>query len=129
VLLITNRFRPMFTSKPLSTPAVGGDAATQQGMDSKSILFEAADEGDDALHTDDGSVERGAGNNDILVMSKGDNALPMDDDNGALRVDNNSPDHWRDKGTDNNLSASDVVAVISGSGAIGRRRQHPQCKR
>jgi hypothetical protein len=82
------------------------------------------------LHADDGGNECGAGNNDILAMGEGDEALLADDDSGALRADGGS-DVSSDGcggddattpvigaiGADSRLSAGDVLAAISG-GAI-----------
>jgi hypothetical protein len=108
VLLVTDRFRPKFTDKPLSTPTVDSDAATREGVDDNNILFKATGEGDDALHMDDASVEHGVGNSNILVVSEGDDALPTDDDNGALRADG---------GSDVSSSVNATVPIISTIGA------------
>jgi hypothetical protein len=62
----------------------GGDAMAQEGMDDNNILFKAVREGDDTLHVDNTSGECGMGNCDILAMGEGDDALPTNDDNGAL---------------------------------------------
>jgi hypothetical protein len=65
-----------------------------------------------------------AGNNGILAMGKGDNALPTDDDNNSLCTDNGSNvlSHDGDATTliigtinaNSSFSAGDVLAVISG---------------
>jgi hypothetical protein len=62
VLLVAARFGPQFTGKPLSMPALGRDVAAREGMDDNSVLFEAAGEGDEVLHTDNSSGERDTGN-------------------------------------------------------------------
>jgi hypothetical protein len=73
------------------------------------------------LHADDGGNECGAGNNDILAVGEGDEALLADDDSGALRADGGSDDATTPVigaiGADSRLSAGDVLAAISG-GAI-----------
>jgi hypothetical protein len=45
---------------------------------------------DGALHADNGTGTRGAGNGDILAVGEGDDTLPTDDNSGALRTDDDS---------------------------------------
>jgi hypothetical protein len=82
--------------------------------------------GDGALHADDNSGTRGAGNGDILAVGEGDDALPTDDNNGALRADGDSdvPSDGSSGdattsvigaiGFDSSLGASDILAAIGG---------------
>jgi hypothetical protein len=93
------------------------------------ILFEAIDESDDALHADDGSGDSGTGNGSILVVGEGDCVLLIDDNSGALQADIGSdvPSTSGDGtcliigpiGTDNSLITGDVLAAITDSGTIG----------
>jgi hypothetical protein len=65
---------------------MGSNAAAREGMDDNNVLFKAASEADDLLHTNDDSSKYSAGNNDILVLGEGDDALPTNVDSGALCV-------------------------------------------
>jgi hypothetical protein len=111
VLLIAARFGSQFTGKPLSTPTLGGDAAAREGMNDNNVLFKVVGKGDDALHADDGSSERGVGNDGILVVGEGDDALPTDDDSGALRADG---------GSDTTVLVIGAIGVGSSLGVICR---------
>jgi hypothetical protein len=87
---------------------------------------------DGALHVDNGTGTCGAGNSDILAVGEGDDALPTDDNSGALRTDDDSDMPSGGSGSDgdattpvigvasddSSLSADDVLATI-GDGTIG----------
>jgi hypothetical protein len=85
---------------------------------------------DGALHADNGTDTRGAGNGDILAVGEGDDALPTDDNSGTLRTDDDSdmPSGGSDgdattpvigvASDDSSLSVDDVLATI-GDGTIG----------
>jgi hypothetical protein len=91
------------------------------------ILFVAIDEGDDALHADDGSGDSGTSNGSILVVGEGDCVLPIDDDRLRADIGSDVPSAGGDGtcliigpiGTDNNLITGDVLAAIADSGTIG----------
>jgi hypothetical protein len=73
-------------------PTLGGDATAQDGMDDNNVLFKTVGEGNDTLHADNDSGEHSAGNGGILAVGKGDDALPVDDNSSALRVNDDIGD-------------------------------------
>jgi hypothetical protein len=59
VLLVTAQFGPWFIGKPLSTLALGGDAAAWEGAGDNNILYKAIGEGDDVLYVNSDNGECG----------------------------------------------------------------------
>jgi hypothetical protein len=103
VLLIATRFGPQFTGKPLSTPALGGNAVAREVAGSSGVLFKVIDEGDVTLHTD---------HNSDALRADGNNDVPSGDDDVIVLIIGVI-------GAGNILSVCDVLVSIYANDAIG----------